>query len=395
MVYKNTRIYDTQEKAFKSADIVIEDGRFASIDYICEICEIDHTNKIMQSQIIIPGFVDIHSHGAAGIDMMSATSGELVQMSEYYAQNGVTTLFPSTVSDSRERILRMIDEVKKARKLARIDFAGIHLEGPYINKNKAGAHSLNYIRDVDMGELSDICEATLEGGLRLHVTLAPEIGGGLDAVKFLISRGATVTLGHTEANAETIAHAIKLGAGSFTHLFNAMPGIHHRDAGVAVHAINSPACVELICDGIHVCPEVISLTVSAKGLDKIIIVSDSMSAAGLPEGEYNLGQSAVTMTNGKVVITGTDTIAGSVANLCGELQNFMKFTGVSFEGALPTATSNPARCVGLYDTTGGSSGISGNNGIGSIEEGKSADFIVWDTNINGIREVYAKGERVF
>jgi len=384
MVYKNMGIYDSQEKAFKNADIVVENGKFASIDYL--------PDKSVKSEVIIPGFVDIHSHGAAGIDMMSATSDELVQMSAYYAQNGVTTLFPSTVSDSRDKILSMIDEVKKARKLTKISFAGIHLEGPYINKNKAGAHSLNYIRDVDISELSDICAATLEDGLRLHVTLAPEIDGGLDAIKFLISRGATVTLGHTEANAKTIAHAIKLGAGSFTHLFNAMTGIHHRDAGVAVHAINSAGYVELICDGIHVCPEVINLATCAKGLDKIIIVSDSMAAAGLPEGKYNLGQSDVTVINGKVVIAGTDTIAGSVANLLGELQNFMRFTGISFEEALPTVISNPARCVGLYDTIGGI------GGIGSIEARKNADFIVWDSDTNGtngIREVYAKGERVF
>ena len=370
MILENARIYDSQEKIFKSADVFIENGKFARIDYLTE------NSKNEQSQVIIPGFVDIHSHGAAGIDMMSATSAGLVQMSAYYAQNGVTTLFPSTISTDRGSILRMIDEVKKARKSAKINFAGIHLEGPYINKNKAGAHSLNAIRDVDMSELSDICAETLDDGLRLHVTLAPEIDGGLDAIKFLISRGATVTLGHTEASAEIIARALELGAGSFTHLFNAMTGVHHRDAGVVVHAINSQAYVELICDGVHVCSEVINLAARAKGLDKVIIVSDSMSAAGLSEGEYNLERTDVTVTNGKVLIKGTDTIAGSVANLCVELQNFMKFTNVSLEEALPTVTSNPARCVGLHDT------------IGGIEVGKNANFIVWDCDKNVIREVH-------
>ena len=370
MILNNVRIYDSQEKVFKNADVTIENGKFARIYYV------DDVDKNVNSHVIIPGFLDIHSHGSSGIDMMSATSDELIKMSEYYAQNGVTTLLPSTISTDHDKILRMIDEVKKARRSAKINFAGIHLEGPYINKSKAGAHSLNSIRDVDMSELSDICAATLDDGLRLQVTLAPEIDGGLDAVKFLISRGATVTLGHTEASVEIIARAIELGAGSFTHLFNAMTGIHHRDAGVVTHAINSQAYVELICDGVHVCPEVISLAARAKGLDKIIIVSDSMSAAGLAEGEYNLERTDVTVTNGKVLIKGTDTIAGSVANLCGELQNFMKFTGVSLENALPTVTSNPAKCVGLYDK------------IGGIEVGKNADYIVWDNDRNAIREVY-------
>jgi N-acetylglucosamine-6-phosphate deacetylase len=373
MILKNARVYNTQEKSFMNADITVEDGKFTDIKYL------DKADA--KSEVIIPGFIDIHSHGAAGIDMISADSAQLAEMSRFYAGNGVTTLFPTTISDSQDKIMRMIDEVKKARKTAQVDFAGIHLEGPYINKKKSGAHALDSIKDINLIELEEICAAVLDCGLKLHVTLAPELDGGLDAIKFLKKRGATVTLGHTEADAEIINRAIELGADSFTHLFNAMTGIHHRDAGVAGHAINSRAFVELICDGIHVCPEVISLTARAKSLDKIIIVSDSMSAAGLADGLYNLGQLAVTITDGKVVLKGTDTIAGSTANLCAELTNFIKFTGASFENALPTVTKNPAECVGLYDIKGG------------IAAGKDADFIIWD---NGrIKEVHAKGARVF
>lgn len=372
MILKNARIYNSQEKAFVNADVTIGDGKFANINYL--------NTPDKKSEAIIPGFVDIHSHGAAGIDMFSADSAGLAKMSEFYVQNGVTTLFPTTISDSHDKIMRMIDEVKKARRTARTDFAGIHIEGPYINRKKAGAHTLNSIQDINLGALEEICAAVLDCGLKLHVTLAPEIDGGLDAVKLLKKRGATVTLGHTEASAEILNQAIELGADSFTHLYNAMTGIHHRDAGVAGHAINSRIYAELICDGVHVCPEVVSLTTRAKGFDKIVIVSDSMSAAGLPEGEYNLGQSAVTITGGKVLLKGTDTIAGSTANLFIELNNFMRFTGASLEDALPLVTRNPADCVGLYDRKGG------------IAEGKDADFIVWD---NRIKEVYVKGERVY
>lgn len=372
MNIKNARIYHSQEKSFVNADIMIEDETFAEIHFLETSDE--------KSDVIIPGFIDIHSHGAAGIDMFTANSEQLAEMSKFYAQNGVTTLFPTTMSESHDKILRMIDEVKKARKLAQIDFAGIHLEGPYINKKKAGAHALHSIKAVNLDELEEICAAILDCGLKLHVTLAPELDGGLEAVKFLKKRGATVTLGHTEADAETIRQAIELGAGSFTHLFNAMTGIHHRNAGVAGHAINSQAYVELICDGIHVCPEIVSLTARAKGLDKMILVSDSMSAAGLAEGDYNLGQQQVTITGEKVVLRGTDTIAGSVANLCSELNNLIRFTGAKLEDALVTVTKNPAECVGIYAQKG------------EIAEGKDADFIVWD---NGrIKEVYIKGVRM-
>ena len=372
MILKNARVYNGRK--FACADIITRDGKFAAVNYS------DSAAPCTQPEVIIPGFVDIHSHGAAGVDMMSSDSAELVEMSGFYARHGVTTLLPSTVSDSREKIMRMISEVKKARKLALTDFAGIHLEGPYINRNKAGAHTPEAVRDINLCELEEICAAVLDCGLKLHVTLAPEIDGGLDAVKFLKKRGATVALGHTEANAEIIKQALKAGAVSFTHLFNAMSGIHHRDAGVAGRAINSGIYAELICDGIHVCPEVVSMTARAKGLEKIIIVSDSMCAAGLPDGEYNLGRSAVSVSGGRVVLKGTDTIAGSAADMCGGLLNFIKFTGAGFEDALPLVTRNPAECVGLYGSKG------------EIAEGKDADFIVWDS---GIKQVYARGERVF
>jgi N-acetylglucosamine-6-phosphate deacetylase len=390
MILKNVRVYHSDNpdnpdnRKFVNADIVIEDGKFADINY-SDSSDNDNQNNMNSQEVIIPGFVDIHSHGGVGVDIFTADCEELVKMSEYYAQNGVTTLFPTTMSDSHEKIMRMIEEVKKAKKLAKTDFAGIHLEGPYLNKAKRGAHALhsikNAIKDADLNELEEICAAVLDCGLKLHVTLAPEIHGGLETVKFLNKRGATVTLGHTEADAETINQAIGLGAVSFTHLFNAMTGIHHRDAGVAGNAINSPVYVELICDGIHICPEIVSLTARANNIDRIVIVSDSMSAAGLAEGEYNLGQSAVTIKDGKVVLKGTDTIAGSTANLCGELNNFMKFTGINFEDALLTVTKNPAECVGLYDTKGG------------IAKGKDADFIIWRDG--GIKQVYVKGERAF
>ena len=206
-----------------------------------------------------------------------------------------------------------------------------------------------------------------------------------NAIETAIKKGATVSLGHTEASGEVIKKVIELGANSFTHLFNAMSPIHHRNAGVAGNALVGNTYVEIICDGIHLCPEIVNLVYKAKGCEKIILVSDSMAASGLDEGEYNLGAArGVTVENGRAFIKnpdGSETIAGSTTNLYKELSNFMSFTHNSLEESLPTVTKNPAECVGIYAQKG------------SVETGKDADFIVLDKN-NAIKEVYINGEKI-
>jgi len=378
MRIRNVEIYNSYRKCFIRADLTIENGKFAEILYT------GSADGEPESRIV-PGFIDIHTHGAFGVDMISSDCDKLAEMSGYYAENGITTIFPSTSSARHEIIMKMIEEVKKAKNKAKINFDGIHLEGPYINKNRAGAHSLELIKLPNLTELDDITSAVLDCGLKLHITIAPELDGAYEFIETAIKKGATITLGHTEASGEVIKKAVELGANSFTHLFNAMSPIHHRNAGVAGNALVGNTYVEIICDGIHLCPEIVNLVYKAKGCEKIIIVSDSMSASGLPEGEYNLGASKeVIVENGKAFIKnpdGTETIAGSTTNLYKELKNFMKFTGQSLEESLLTVTKNPAECVGIYDKKG------------SVETGKDADFIVLDKD-NAIKEVYVNGEKI-
>jgi len=374
----NTEIYNSYKKCFIRAALTIGDGKFSEILYAGNDGEPDTR--------IIPGFIDIHSHGAIGVDMISADCDELVEMSAHYAKNGVTSLFPTTSAAKHDVIMRMIGEVKKAKPKAKINFGGIHLEGPYINKNKAGAHSPGLIKLPDLTELDDIISAVLDCGLKLHITIAPELDGAFEFIAAAVKKGATVSLGHTEASGEIIKKAVELGANSFTHLFNAMPQIHHRNAGAAGHALVGDTYAEVICDGIHLRPEIVKLVYRAKGCGKIILVSDSMSAAGLSEGEYNLGATkGVAVENGRAFIKnpdGTETIAGSTTNLYEELNNFMEFTGQSLEESLLTVTKNPAECVGIFDRKG------------SVETGKDADFVVLDKD-GGIKEVYVGGEKIF
>ena len=381
MIIKNAEIYDSCKRCFVTADLIIEDGKFTEILYTGE------NNKSAEANFrIIPGLVDIHSHGAFGVDMINSNCDKLVEMSGYYAKNGVTSLFITNGSEKHEVIMRMIEEVKKAKSKAKINFEGIHVEGPYLSKNKRGAHPESLLKNPNLAELEDIMAAVLDCGLKLHITVAPELDGAFEFISAATKKGATISMGHTEASGEVIKEAVKLGARSFTHLFNAMSPIHHRNAGVAGYAlIGDNTYVEVICDGIHVCPEVVSLIEKAKNINKIILVSDSMSAAGLAEGTYNLGSArGVIVEKGRAVIKnpdGTETIAGSTTNIYNEFKNFMKFTGRSLEDALLTVTKNPAECVGIYERKG------------SVEVGKDADFVVIDKDGEDlkIQEVYVGG----
>ncbi len=296
---------------------------------------------------------------------------------DYYIKNGITTVFPTLITASADKILDSIKNIKDIIKndCLNINIGGIHLEGPFISKDKKGAHDIRYVRLPNREEIDAIISQA--GDLPLYFTIAPEIDGALDIISYLSSRGVNVSIGHSNAKGDIVYEALKRGAVSFTHLFNAMGPLHHRDEGVVSVALDSNAFVEIICDGIHLSPSTVRLVHKAKSSNKIILVSDSILTTHLPDGKYFYNETLYVIEDGMAKV---DTaIAGSSLNMLDALRNYIKYTGITLEKALTTATQNPAKATGISHLTG------------SIEVGKRADLLLIDKNLNLVK-VISKGK---
>ena len=330
---------------------------------------------------VLPGLIDVHTHGRSGIDIMEADEKELAALSLSYAKSGVTTVFPTVMTAPLEKIKCAAQRIKGAEYTA--DFAGIHIEGPYISREKPGCHELSAIRRPDWEEIRSLCEDILP--LRAHLTIAPEedSDGVIRAFHERFCKcGGTVGIGHTNADFDTAMRALAHGANSFTHTFNAMTPLSHRAPGAAGAALFSDAYAEFICDGIHVSPAVIRIAYEAKRGqgDKFVLITDSIPAAGLPDGEYAMNGIPFTLANGKAA-RADGTIVGSALDLFTAVKNLAKFADIRFEDALVCATKAPAEMVGVYDSRG------------SLDIGKRADVLLCDKNMK-IRSVFCAGRKI-
>lgn len=364
LTLKNARYY-APDGHFKNGDIVIDGTR------ICPAGTAP-AGEILDAggYCVIPGLIDIHTHGAVGIDTMSADKKAFEKLSAFYASHGVTTFMPTTITctaaDLRET-LKKIKNASESRKLAAA-IAGAHVEGPYINKKYKGCHDKTLICTPQEGDCADFLKI-LGKDLKLRVTIAPEIAGAHNFIRFLCQNGGSATLGHSDAVYSECNDALSLGANSFTHLFNAMRGLHHREPGTVGAALLSDAYVELICDGVHLHPDIIKLVNKVKSKDRIILITDSMCATGMKDGSCFFGGTDI-IVKSSIARTEDGTLAGSTLLLIDGLKNFMRFTGTSLESALPLATINPAKAIGIDGVTG------------TIEAGKRADLVVADKNLN-------------
>jgi len=328
-----------------------------------------------------PGFIDIHTHANSGSDTMDATFEAVDAMARFHLKNGVTGFLPTTMTSSTEEIEKAIQNIsiyisRQKEKHQILDTSscipaevlGIYLEGPYISMAKKGAQSPEYLKNPDIDELTKFIE--LSGDCVKVVALAPELPGAIEAISYLRNRGITVSAGHTDATFDTAKKAFDYGVTQVTHVFNGMRGFSHREPGIPGAAlIDERVYCEMICDGIHLHPGAMKLVVKAKGKDRIILISDSMMAAGLSDGKYTLGGQKVIVKGEEARLT-DGTLAGSTLTLNKAIYNMVHMVGVSLPDAVRMATLNPARAIGL------------DREKGSIEIGKDADLVIFDDKLN-------------
>jgi N-acetylglucosamine-6-phosphate deacetylase len=320
---------------------------------------------------VVPGFIDMHVHGGGGA---SYTDGDgIADAASFHVRHGTTTTLASLVTASPEELLSGVRACAEATRRGVV--AGIHLEGPWLSRARCGAHDPNRMRDPHAAEIDAVLAAG-DGAIRM-VTLAPELNGADDAIRRLADAGVVVALGHTDATYEQTQHAIALGATVGTHLFNAMPPLHHREPGPALALLrDSRVIVELITDGVHVHPEVVHAVIEAAGPDRVAAVTDAIAAAGCDDGAFRLGAMPVDVVSGVARVRGTSTIAGSTATMDRLFGNVAAAAGLA--AAAQTTAATPARALGLER-------------VGELRAGYDANLVVLD-DASRVEAVMTRGD---
>ncbi len=340
----------------KILNIVIENGKITEITDKSLNADIDAKGKT-----VIPGLIDVHTHGCIGLDTMDA---DFEEMCLYHAKNGTTSWLPTAMTMDFESLKR-VDRAKKNFKGAQI--LGIHYEGPYISKKYKGAQNEAYIKKPDIEEFSQLKNAKM-------VTVAPELDGAMEFIKE-ISKTCIISIGHTECDYETAIEAIENGALSLTHTYNAMSPLNHRNAGPIGAGFEKGIYAQLICDGFHISKPVVLATYKMFGADRITLISDSIRPAGMPDGEYESGGLSV-FVNNRTIRLKDGTIAGSYATLWDCVKKAVEF-GIPFYNAVKMASETPAEMLGVKK--------------GKIEIGYDADLLIVDSELN-IETVIINGE---
>jgi N-acetylglucosamine-6-phosphate deacetylase len=335
---------------------------------------------------LCPGFIDIHIHGAAGHDVMEAQDGSLYAIQHLLAQHGVTGYLPTTITAPLEEILSALDRLANAIEAAsqvphtrsahaqsnQAQPLGIHIEGPFLSHERRGVHPPEHLQKPTLALLNRMWEAS-RGHIKL-ITIAPEIEGAMEVIGEAVRRGICISIGHSDAHLDAARAGFLAGARHATHTFNAMRPLGHRDPGILGFVLTEhELSADIIADGIHVAPEIIDLFFRAKGRDRAVLITDALSATGMPDGHYHLGSFEFEVHDGRCTAHGT--LAGSVLTLDKAVRNLMKFARVDLQQALPSATLNPARTIGVGANRG------------RLAAGASADIVVLDANQQVIKTI--------
>lgn len=360
----------SEDGVFEKRDVNICEGRFCQTD----TADTDVINA--EGLYVIPGLVDIHFHGCMGYDFCDGTKEALDAITSYEASQGVTSITPATMTLSEEMLTKIFANAGAYDNTEGSALRGINMEGPFVSEAKKGAQNGAYLHKPDVDFFQKMQK--LSGGLIKQVAVAPEEDENLNFTKTLKDE-VVISVAHTTADYDTAKAAFDAGACHVTHLFNAMPNFSHRAPGVVGAAFDSKdVTVELICDGIHIHPSMVRSVFALFGAQRVCMVSDSMMATGLKDGQYALGGQPVNV-KGRLATLENGTIAGSASNLMECLRVAVKEMGISLADAVLASTATPARSLGLYDE------------CGSITAGKSADAVLLDQDLN-IVQVICRGK---
>ncbi|EEI86069.1 N-acetylglucosamine-6-phosphate deacetylase [Anaerococcus lactolyticus ATCC 51172] len=332
-------------------------------------------------EIVAPGLVDTHIHGYAGKDIMNAEEGALNVISKGLLECGVTSFLPTTLTDSKEKTDAALKQVALEYKdVEGAKVRGIFLEGPFFTEKYKGAQNPAYMSDPKVDYLKEWIE--ISDGLVNKIAIAPEREGASDFIKKANAMGVRVALGHSDASFEQAVAAVDAGANIFVHTYNGMSGLHHREPGMVGAAMSTDAISELICDGHHVNPNAANILMNAKGRDKIALITDCMSAGGMADGDYMLGEFPVRVEGGTARLKEGGSLAGSILKLKEAVKNVVDWEIADIFEAIQMASLIPAKSVGI------------DNVCGKLHEGYSADFIVLDYDKN-LKKTFLNGKLVY
>ncbi|ONI47732.1 N-acetylglucosamine-6-phosphate deacetylase [Candidatus Epulonipiscium fishelsonii] len=371
LLIKNAKIIQSNNSLI--GNVLCKDGKIIEIS--TNPINTDCNTIDAKYNYVTPGFIDIHTHGAVGIDVNNATEADYTKLSKFFASCGTTSYLASVLTDTPDQTMKCLNAIKNYinSKPTINNLRGVHLEGPFLNPKFKGAMPEHLLKEGDM----NLLQQYLDTKLVKYLTVSPEIEGVNDIIK-KYSKIVSISLGHCAPSYEVAMEAIQNGAKCITHIFNAMEPLDHHNPGILGSAMESDAYCEIICDGRHLNPATVRMLIKVKGLDKLVAITDSIMATGLSDGEYKLGVNDIVVKNGNAVLASNGVRAGSTLTMIDALRNLLDFTKYDITKLIPLLTYNPACVLNIEDTKG------------TLDIGYDADLVmlsknfdVVDTIING------------